>query len=113
LTDGRQPPVPASVVAALAPGRVPPVAGPTELEDALRAIVGPGGYARSEWVVRREYAFAEPANAAARLLGSFGLAEDELTRAEDALESVLIPTERRLVLHTDHRVVGLTWSPPA
>ena len=151
LTDGRQPPIPASVAAALAPGRVPPVAGPTELEDALRAIVGPGGYARSEWVVRRAYTFEDPADAAARLLGPFQPTAHELARAEEALRSggphptqsaVERPSPRPrprpdaapspargrggkggeglrprvrapYLMRSDHRVVGLTWSPPA
>jgi len=108
LTDGRQPPVPESVLAALPPGRVPPVAGPAELEAALRTIVGPRGYRREEWRARREYAFASPADAVARLLGPFALTPDEERLAEEA-----IGARASLLLRSDHRVVGLTWSPPA
>ena len=115
LTDGRQPPIPAPVEAALPPGRVPPVAGPNELEAALRVIVGPAGYERSEWRVGREYHFADPADATARLLGPFGLTPDERGRAEEAIRVALTPRRARssYILRTEHRVVGLTWSPPA
>lgn len=112
LTDGREPAPPPALLDVAGEQRLPPSAGPAELETIVRLVVGPENYERREWRVQREYVFRDADEAVARLLGPIDLTPEARALAREIVPTVTTSCSRGLVLARSHRVVGLRWSPP-